>query len=112
MKIPVYQFKHSFRIIFQVFTQCRVIITFQFFYDTVNHARTKDIILFEYPPLLLQAFGRGGTAIRQLVQCFQTSLVFFLMNIHVHISLFCNIQRIRDFKPVTASDRQSRQQLI
>ena len=109
MKIPFHQFKHSFGIIFQVFAQCRVVIAFQFFQDTVDHARTKDIMLFEYGPLLLQAFGRSGTAIRQLVQCFQASLVFFLMNIHVHIRLLGHIQRIGDFKPVAASDCQSRQ---
>ena len=70
------------------------------------------MILFENSTLFFQAIGRSSTAIRELSQLFQLILIFLLMNIHIHIGLFCNLQSIFNFKTMTTCYGQSRYQLV
>ena len=70
------------------------------------------MILFENSTLFFQAIGRSSTAIRELSQLFQLILIFLLMNIHIHIGLFCNLQSIFNFKTMTTCYSQSGYQLV
>ena len=48
-------------------------------------------MFLEYFALLLQTGCGSRTAIGKLGQCLQFVCIFFLMNIDVYVSFFCNV---------------------
>lgn len=112
MEVAVHELEHLFLVAVDIGTQGAVAIGAETLDDAVDHGGTEDVVLLEHSTLLLEAVGRGLTAVGEASEGVELLGILLLVDVDVHIGLLGNLEGVVELEAIAAGYSETRDELV
>ena len=112
MEVSMHELEHLLLVATNIGTQSTVTIGAQAFDDAVDHSGAEYVVLLEHGTLLLEAVGRGLTAVGEASEGVELLGILLLMDVDVHVGLLCYLEGIIELEAIAAGHGKASNELV